>query len=698
LADISLLVSEEGVSSESVDLVIRALDRASEFASENDLLLALAREHGLFPYIVDDDGQPTTESLPFRDAVAMEMHRPDGLEHVVFHTVQAQVYERLLNRENVILSAPTSFGKSLIIDALIATGNYTNVVIIVPTIALLDEARRRLSRFRNYKVITHPGQDTAAKNIFVLTQERYLAIETMPRVDLFFIDEFYKLQDTNPDASLNGRSSLLNQALRKLLNTGAQFYLAGPNIRGLDESLPPNLQAAFIRTDYSTVAADTVMLEATNDDQRRSELLRVLRGTSEPTIIFCRSPKRAREVMGWLLADNRTAPFGPGMRLAADWISHNYSAQWSFRTALMKGIGVHHGRLPRWLAQLVVDGFNQGDLGVLICTNSLIEGVNTRAKNIIILDKKIANTAYDYFTFANIRGRAGRMLKHFVGKIYLFHKEPENMLPEVDMPGISQSDAAPDSLLLAIAESERTAATQERLREITEQRDISQEVLRLNRGVDPTSQIDLAKYLTSLPRGELAVFQWDAPYPQYSQLKAVIRLIWDFVPPDNIRSHGALSADQLTLLVWRVSHTEGNTKSLLEVFTDNPDSWSGTSTVDDRIEAAFDFLRFWIDHTLPNLLRVVDRIAKEVLEARGLSTGSFVSYAARVEAGFLPPMLATVEEFGIPTEITQKLVKSFPRYDSLDELVSLLKDVSPSAMTQLTSFEVDLVERAIKSL
>ncbi|WP_394769453.1 DEAD/DEAH box helicase [Lacisediminihabitans sp.] len=698
LADIAEMVSNEGRTAETIDLVIRALDRADQFSGEKGFLLALARDHGLFPYILDLEGRPSSAELALRDAIAMEMHRPEGLEDVVFHSVQAQVYQRLLNRENVILSAPTSFGKSLIVDSLIATDNYQNIVIIVPTIALMDETRRRLSRFGNYKIITHPGQSFEAKNLFVLTQERYFALEGTPPVDLFFIDEFYKLSDEGSNDTLTGRSALLNQALRRLLGTGAQFYLAGPTIRALDHLLPANITAAFIRTDYATVAADTIHLSGANDDQRRAEIERVLSETTEPTLIYCQSPKRVREVMKWLTDSASNRQYGPGMSLAADWISANYSPQWSLPNGLRRGIGAHHGRLPRWLAQAVVEGFNNGDLGVLVCTNSLIEGVNTRAKSIIILDKKIANSAYDYFTFANIRGRAGRMLKHFIGKIYLFHPEPDGPLPDIDIPGITQSDAAPSSLLLSIQEDQRTERTRERLKTITEQSTLSQAMLIQNLGVEPEAQIELAEYLFTAPKETLASYQWDSAYPKYEQLKAAIKLIWDFIPPDNSRNHGARSSDQLTLFVNKVATADGDIKAVIDIFTENPDRWGAGESADDRIETAFDFLRFWVDHNLPALLRALDGIVKEVLPRRGMAPGNFLGYAARVESGFLPPMLMSLEEFGIPVQVSRKLSYRLPRYDTLDELIANLKNMDPDLLTRLDRFEEGLVIRALQTM
>ncbi len=58
---------------------------------------------------------------------------------VTLHSAQSRVLKRLLLGENIAVSAPTSFGKSFIIDAFISIRKPDNVVIIVPTIALADD-------------------------------------------------------------------------------------------------------------------------------------------------------------------------------------------------------------------------------------------------------------------------------------------------------------------------------------------------------------------------------------------------------------------------------------------------------------------------------------------------------------------------------------------------------------------------------
>ena len=79
------------------------------------------------------------------------------------------------------------------------------------------------------------------------------------------------------------------------------------------------------------------------------------------------------------------------------------------------------GRIPRSMASHFVRLFNMGELPVLICTSTLNEGVNTAAKSVLIFDKQISRQEYDFFTFANIRRRAGRLGQHQIGSAYLFH-------------------------------------------------------------------------------------------------------------------------------------------------------------------------------------------------------------------------------------------------------------------------------------
>ena len=241
------------------ELILRALEHKTEFGESAVALDALVREIGLFPYI-------DVEKLSGKDLIAYEVHRPDNMdEDFVFHRPQAEVYRALIAGDSVALSAPMSFGKSIIIDALIASGNYDNIVVVVPTIALIDETRRRFAtRFGNdFKIITHPSQSQLDRNIYVLTQERVLEIQDLGPIDLFVIDEFYKL---NPDGSDNERAYLLNIAFYRLNKAARQFYMLGPSVVGLTQQTESRINCRFINQPYNTVVSELHTVDPSPDE------------------------------------------------------------------------------------------------------------------------------------------------------------------------------------------------------------------------------------------------------------------------------------------------------------------------------------------------------------------------------------------------------------------------------------------------
>jgi hypothetical protein len=454
------------------DLVLRALEHRAAFGPAAAVLDGLVRRLGLFPYL-------KPEALGIADAIAYEFHRPDNFtDDLIFHRVQADVYRNLLDGDNVILSAPTSFGKSLIIDAMIASGKYDHVAIVVPTIALIDETRRRLTRRfgGTYKVITHPSQERAPKEVLIMTQERILQVEPLTPIDFFVIDEFYKLQPRPEDTE---RSLVLNTAFYRLHKTGAHFYLLGPNIKSIQE-LPERINCRFFKTDFKTVASEVRHIKPGKKEDF-DELVRLCRNLTEPTFIYCSSPARARLVAQSLLAEGVAAEI-PSLASAVEWVGKEYHPDWLFGRALAQGIGLHHGRLPRTLSQYVVKAFNDGKVRFLVCTSTLIEGVNTKAKNVIVFDNKVAQRKFDYFTYNNILGRSGRMFEHFVGHVYVFREPPAQELPTIDFPVFTQPDDAPESLLVQIDEEDLGPKSKKKLETLENQNELSMDLIRQSQG------------------------------------------------------------------------------------------------------------------------------------------------------------------------------------------------------------------------
>lgn len=654
------------------DMLIRILDqRAVIPATLVPLLQGLIREHGLFPYLEDVD------NLGLADQIAYEAHRPTAQlrEGLVFHAEQAMVYERLLAGENVVLSAPTSFGKSLVVDAVLAQRDFRNAAVVVPTIALMDEARRRLARLGDkYKIITHGSQEFAERNLLIMTQERLLEVQGLDDLDFFAIDEFYKLDPAHSD----DRSNQLNILFRQLLATGAQYYLIGPNITGLSDPTGQRLRATFINTGFTTVATDVERLNVAKDDLPEV-LADTCRAVGGGTLIFCKSPARTREVATWLL--ERGIGGGTDLQDAADWIGEAYHPQWLVSRALRAGIGIHHGKLPRALGHHLVRLFNEGRLPYLLVTSTLIEGVNTSARNVIVLDNKIANKKYDYFTFANIRGRSGRMLRHYVGRVVVFNPEPKPADLTVDVPSLSQSSKVSDEILIQLPEDELSERSRQQLQRYYDQQLVSLDVLRRHKGMSPSRQLDAADKLAAEPARWGQALTWNGSFPTTSQIRDLGEVLFTLTGSGN----AVRSAKQLGARVNMLRNRRGDLRALVKQDVDNGKS------PDDAVEDALDFARNWAQFKIPTALTAIGHLAQEVLTGSQPTSDTTV-FAGQLENMFQLPFTTVLEEYGLPTSLTSKLEGQLGLATAadLDEVLRRISQLASEEL-QLGPFETEML-------
>lgn len=663
------------------ELILRALEHRNRFGASEPILSALARSVGLFPYL-------HPEMLGFKDALAYEFHRPPYMpDDFVFHREQAEIYRRLLSGENVILSAPTSFGKSRIIDALIASGRFNNVAIIVPTLALIDETRRRLSVYSDrYKIVTHLSQKPRQGTIFVFTAERAVSYESFGSVEFFVIDEFYKLDALDENSS---RTVALNQAFYKLRKRGGQFYLLGPSIRKIPDGIENAFRCYFYPTTYTTVVSEQIRVPGRQkDDVER--LVSLCKSLSEPTLIFCKSPARVNEVARALISSSGISSHA--LKPAADWIAKNFHPDWVLRSALEHGIGMHHGKLPRSLAQYVVRMFNTLGLKFLVCTSTLIEGVNTKAKNVVVFDNKIAKKNIDFFTFNNIRGRSGRMFEHFIGRVYLFHEPPTEQLPFVDFPLFTQDARVPDSLLLQMDPADLSAPARDRLRPYNEQSVLPLAILRANSSVEPAAQLALARELKVLPRESLKELSWRG-LPTHASLLATCELMWKhIIQKKNVG--GVFSAKQLAFKIARLRNQPDIRSRVLEELT--PGQYAAKN-VDDAVERVLDFDRTWAGYEFPRYLAATSRIQEVVLPQRGVPAGEYSHFASLSESLFQSPVVAALDEYGVPIQIGRRIAGALGALDNLDQALAKFVTLDVTNF-DLDPFEVEIVLDAQRGL
>jgi hypothetical protein len=677
------------------DLVIRALDQRRRFENEEVLLRALVRKSGLYPYL-----QSEFQNRTLNEEFAVGVYRAEHDRSFVYHAVQLKVLNFLRSGRNVVLSAPTSMGKSAIIDSLIGSEKYTRIVIVVPSIALIDETRRRVAKkfSEKYDVISHNSQvvKEGRSTIFVLTQERVNERDDLSKIDLFVIDEFYKLafKPGEPDE----RVIALNICLSKLLSVSKQFYMIGPSIeqvRGLNRF---GRSFVFIPANFNTVAIDVKEYNlGANDREAKMAALRkildpTISGKSAQTIVYCKSPGAATEIVHAMISAN----LGRKTRSDyVDWIKENYGDFWIYAKAVQNGIGVHHGSLPRAIQQYTVDLFNAKILRILICTSTIIEGVNTNAEEVVVFDNRNGTGSIDRFTHNNIKGRAGRMSKHFVGTVHCLESIPEDTYKSkvVDVPLGLQTASSPPNLLAGINDEHVQEPAISALRDYVERSNFPLWLLRKFPSYKVDQLRDLYDNVNFFSNYEMK--QVCSRKPNAAQIdlmcKALRIVELASLKRCSIQGNDSDLKLKFSRYLFASSH-QSYLNSIVEWIVVNYNDDDSRSLAMDR---DLKIIRNIFGFAVPRMLSLLQDIINLICLERRYNFFADYSYArAQFENQHLPGCFGVLEEMGVPVQTLAKIATGEVISLPLDEvLIYLRKNVN--VMNSISNLEKDFIGRAL---
>jgi hypothetical protein len=695
----SRLLGREETESVGRDLLIRVLESLERVSPKTvELWNELLEASGLHPYV-------KSNRLRGSAAVRHEAHLSEALEGIYFHREQQKISRLLQSGRSVVVSAPTSFGKSLLIEEIVATRCYANIVIIQPTLALLDETRKKLDKYRgDYTIVvsTHqlPGP---TRNIFLLTAERVVEYGNFPAIDFFVIDEFYKLSLMRDDE----RAITLNQALYRLLKLTKKFYFLGPNIRRISAEFLEASGAVWFHSDYATVAVD---VEKTyrgkgwkaRDERRKTELYSLLCGLSEPTLVYCAAPEKAGALatefcssLDDLGLSRSLLDLGKPNADIIEWARENIHDEWALADTLKYGIAFHHGQLPRHLGSSLVDAFNNGAIRYLFCTSTLIEGVNTTARNVVLFDRKKGLQPIDFFDYKNIVGRSGRMRIHYVGRVYEFHKEPAQEELEVDVPLFEQTNA-PLELLVQLDDEDLSAESKNRLDRLLETDEELRAVVKKNSGVSLEGQIQFVTYLRSAIYSLHSELRWSA-IPTYQQLQTVLELCWRFFLRKGESKAGVRSSGQLATMTLQYC----NSKALSALIAMNVESDYWMEKIPDRRERVQQMVglvlgaaRHWFEYKLPKHLVAASELQAYVCRENGLASGNYSYLAALLENSFFKASVAVLLDYDVPPSAVRKLEQFFRQDEPWTTVEGKLRTMDLRRLG-LLPYELQKLQRAL---
>lgn len=636
-AQINALI-ENSNKAEARSMVINLLDKLRRDGNEyTPLINHVIREVGLFPYI-----DPKTAL--WEDQVVVEAFKANVGDEtpVTLHSAQSHVLKRLLLGDNIAVSAPTSFGKSFIVDAFIAIRQPENVVMIVPTIALADETRRRIEHkfSHKYKIITTTDATITERNIFIFPQERSFAyLDKLEKIDMLIVDEFYKASSMFDD----DRSSSLLSAIIELGRISRQKYYLAPNIHKIADNVFTQGMQFMRLTDFKTVITKAAKIyekrrsDENVDEFKKNNLVNILQNNTAKTLVYAGSYNNINKV-STILADNLPYKETSLLRDFNDWLKVNYGDSFSLCQLSERGIGIHNGKMHRSLSQIQVKLFECTEgLDTIISTSSIIEGVNTQAEQVIVWSNKNGLHKFDYFTYRNIIGRAGRMFKYFVGKVYLLEEPPvqENTTLTIDFP-----DEVAESL---DSEDPGIEINQEQNNHIKEYEEFMMNAL----GAENFRQIrKLSIFKSCDPRilkSLIEKLKANPNWPRgYAALAATNTYNWREPVLDVVSLLGDNMARLIKIAIWKMP--DNWTRSIAEVYSELSDI---------SYEDLFSAERY-LSYNLCSTLSVIN-ILKKSFDPTSPDISLFIGRAANA---FLPKLVYQLEEYGLPRMISRKIQNS----------------------------------------
>lgn len=631
-----LLQADNGI--EARNRLICLLDSLGrEKQAYDPLLNHLIRESGLYQYL-----EPETSS--WQDRFVFESFKVDiGQDApVTLHSEQSLVLKHLLNGDNLAVSAPTSFGKSLIIDAYIAIKKPTNILILVPTIALTDETRRRLSKkfSAEYKIVTTSEVELGKKNILIFPQERAIHYcDKLDQLDLLVVDEFYKASQ----AFDKERSPALLKAMLKLGEKAAQKYYLAPNISDLNAN-PFTKDMLFLRMDFNTVFLEKHELykDINKDPQKKNDALLQILGRQETKSLIYAGTYSNVESVATLLIENTEKEHSELLSDFSKWLATNYHPNWKLTALVKRGIGIHTGQLHRSLSQVQVRLFEEEKDGLqtLVSTSSIIEGVNTSAENVIVWSNKKGQLKLDDFTYRNIIGRGGRMFRHFVGNIYILEEPPSPVETQLEL-------TFPDELLADVDDEKyKQELTKEQLAKILHYKEemaqlMGQEAFERMRNSGALISSD-----TELIAAIALAIKSDARFVRgLANLYAPTSDYWVWILNKVLK---------LVPAGWDASYTKF--AEFVRALSNNwslsiPELLDHLSEQDITIDEFFKMERN-ATFKLTALLNDINVIQKEIAPEYKVDISPFI---ARLSKAFLPSCVMELEEYGLPRMLTKKI-------------------------------------------
>lgn len=442
----------------------------------NDLAIRLGTNRGNVPrdFLKRINGTLLYEHWQRR--LELEVYTLAG-EQLHLNRFQKLVWNGAKEVDWLSISAPTSAGKSFIIKKVIEDEArrlcHGVAVYIVPTRALIQEVENDFIQHFNI----HSDHPTAVSsmplidainpdrfNILVLTQERYhLLLTAQPDLDvnLLVVDESHKIGDRQRGVLLQqvlDRTVQINPEVKVLFasphteNPGALLAAAPEAVRTralsveqvtVNQNLlwakqkayrPQDWELSLIFDGEEHALGSFRLPDRPQPASKRLPFVALALGTDGGNLIYVDNPGVAEKTATLIyemlrhdaLTERQHEEIAPLIELARSTVHRSYA----LIKVLRRGVAFHYGNMPYLMRCEIERLFRNGYISYLVCTSTLLEGVNLPCRNIFIRGPRTGKgNPMSPADFWNLAGRAGRWGAEFQGNIICLDVQRTDLWP-----------------------------------------------------------------------------------------------------------------------------------------------------------------------------------------------------------------------------------------------------------------------------
>ncbi|MGV1056711.1 DEAD/DEAH box helicase [Clostridium perfringens] len=377
----------------------------------------------------------------------------------LLNNFQVEFFNLVRTKKYVSVSAPTSSGKSFIMKRIIINLFFNGIndcVYIVPTRALISEVvndfRKEIQEMdEKINIFTSSEINEISKkekNLFVLTQERFyqLCNNNEVKIEYLIIDEAQNINNGTRGILLeycikyakrlwkNLRVIFISPLINNPEAFNKKFFDETEGSMYINESSVRQNIIKFYTSSrgYDIYVNDKLVKEKypiNRSGTISKNIVNVIKkfNNNQMSIIYCDKPSITEKVCKELYnLDYLDDLNNKKLNEFADFIENIIDKKYYLGDFIRKGIAFHYGKLPQFIRLGIEELADEGLLRFIVCTSTLLQGVNIPAQNIYVYNPGDLNK----LDFWNLLGRAGRMGNDLVGNIILIQNQSWS---EIDM-------------------------------------------------------------------------------------------------------------------------------------------------------------------------------------------------------------------------------------------------------------------------